>query len=263
MENNIEEDNITEPQPQLLPQPLPKQPMWLFRDGNFEMMLGLGIMIVLVIGGWWLANKIIDLYSSKDFLGLYKMILFILACIPIFLLFRYFSLKADRDKVALQSIHTERNELQSRLDTKLNIFSQVQLNLNQLQEYYIINTSQAKNSFYYSVYAIIIGLGVIVISIALYYFDTFKNITLTTVSTISGILIQFIGGAYFVMYKKSISQLNFFYIQLLKTQDIMLAINIAETFDDTVKKVELKEKIAISLLDKASQPNINNIPQFE
>ena len=149
-------------------------------------------------------------------------------------------LKAER-VVITQKIETEK---------VLDIFHTIQLSLNQLNEYYTINKNQAKSSFRFSVFAIVIGLVTILTGIWLQYLDIAK-IEITYVTAISGLILEFIGGAYFFMYKKSLEQVNFFFGQLIKIQDTMLSINLANNIENVDVKTEMNERIISSLLQRS------------
>lgn len=152
----------------------------------------------------------------------------------------------------LEKLRKERVEITHKMesDNKLDIFHTIQLSLNQLNEYYTINKAQARSSFRFSIFSIVIGLITILVGVWLNYFGN-KNIELIFITGISGIILEFIGGAYFFMYKKSLEQVNFFFGQLIKIQDTMLSINLANNISDENKKVEMHEKIIVSLLERS------------
>jgi hypothetical protein len=167
---------------------------------------------------------------------------------------RYLSEKlGKRDEAELQKLSNEREEINQKIDNKneFNIYDTIRLNLNQLNEYYTINKAQAKSSFISSLVAIIIGLITIIIGIGIQYYGTNLSITTSVITSVSGILLEFIGGAYFFMYKKSLEQVNFFFAQLIKIQDTMLAINLAKEVASEDKSTELTEKIVASLLERS------------
>jgi hypothetical protein len=53
------------------------------------------------------------------------------------------------------------------------------------------------------------------------------------------------------MYKKSLEQVNFFFGQLIKIQDTMLSINLADNIENIERKNEMNEKIIVSLLERS------------
>ncbi|WP_445683389.1 hypothetical protein [Solibacillus sp. FSL W8-0474] len=66
-------------------------------------------------------------------------------------------------------------------------------------------------------------------------------------------MLEFIGAMYFVVYNKSLKQLNFFYSKLEKVQDTMIAIELTNSINDEPKKVEFQEKIVINLIERSSR----------
>lgn len=156
-------------------------------------------------------------------------------------------------EIELAKLHTERHEITSKIegDNDRKIFNTIQLSLNQLTEYYSINKAQAKSSFGLSIFAIILGLVTIMAGIWMFYLNGNPNINLTILTGLTGLLLEFIGGAYFFMYKKSLEQVNFFFGQLIKIQDTMLSIDLAKNIGSSNKQIEMTEKIIISLLERS------------
>ena len=180
-------------------------------------------------------------------------VLFIIIATLLFLtILSYTSIKITKGGIALElnEIKRERENIKERIShaPEVDIFDTVQLGLNQLTEYYTINKSQARNSFRFSIFAIVLGLITIVGGIWIFYFRDTPNLQLATISSISGTLIESIGALYFFIYKKSLEQLNYFYDKLIETQNIMLAVTLAERMENEEKKAEIREKIIISLL---------------
>ena len=227
---------------------------WLFKDDNIYGVIGSVFIIGILIGLWYFVNYLIKAFSTYDYNSLIKASIYILFAIPAFLILKYFHDQSDNVKNEKRRIDEERRVLQEKLKKEnMDIFNSIQNNLNQLQDYYLINTSQAKKSFFFSMLASVLGLLLIFLGIIFYYFfnDQYRT-TITALTTFSGILSQFIGGSYFILYKKSISQLNFFYSQLIKSQDFMLAIDLSESIEDEEKRFKLTENIINSLINKNS-----------
>ncbi|GEM_PF-1418996 len=157
------------------------------------------------------------------------------------------------DKKELADIKQERDDLRHKIEAKSepSIFDTVQLSLNQMTEYYTINKSQARRSFNFSIFAIVVGLITIIAGVWLFYLNAAPNINLTILTGIAGLLLEFIGGAYFFVYRKSLEQVNFFFTQLVKIQDTMLSINLAKDLGDKEKEIESVEKIIESLLERS------------
>ncbi|HCM33210.1 hypothetical protein [Chryseobacterium sp.] len=158
-----------------------------------------------------------------------------------------------KEEQEIIKINVEREEIKTKIENKnqLEIFDTIQLSLNQLNEYYTINKAQAKSSFNWSITAIVLGLILLISGIIIFYTNANSNVNITILTGIAGILLEFIGGAYFFMYKKSLEQVNFFFAQLIKVQDTMLSINLANKVEDDSKKTEMTERIIISLLERS------------
>lgn len=103
------------------------------------------------------------------------------------------------------------------------------LNLNQIHEYYAINKTQARNSFTFSMIAISAGLSVLVIGIVLLYENKLSG-GVATLSGITGLFLQLIGGLNLVLYRKCIDQLYYFYQRLSDMHNAILALKLCEGF---------------------------------
>lgn len=156
--------------------------------------------------------------------------------------------------IELEGLRKEREKIKERIEKQDdNVLDTIQLSLNQLTEYYTINLNQAKSSYRWSITAIIVGLITLVTGIWLIYFSETPNHNMAIISSISGILIEFIGASNIFIYNKSIKQLNIYFKELIKIQDTMLAIELCEGIkgsDD--KKLEIREKIILALMGRSS-----------
>jgi hypothetical protein len=134
---------------------------------------------------------------------------------------------------------------------KVKTYDVALLSLKHVEEYYRINKSQTRRIFSVSVLAITVGFLTILTGIYLLYTSTEPNVTVTIITGASGIILQFIGGAYFLMYKRSLEQVEFFFNQLMRVQDVMLAISLVEKVNNKEKEENAVEKIITSLLEKS------------
>jgi hypothetical protein len=153
----------------------------------------------------------------------------------------------------LEPVREERRAIQEIISTQqgaVDIGIYIRLGLNQMTEYYTINKSQAVYSFRISVGAVIIGLMLIGWTIALLLRQP-KLVPVTTLSAVSGLLAQFIGAAYFYLYNRSLGQLNYFYRNLVRLQDAMLALQQVDLLDvktrDNVRQFVIKSLLTSSV----------------
>lgn len=161
----------------------------------------------------------------------------------------------DFNSNEISVIQAERKQIQKKIDQKEDIIDLIQLNLNQLNEYYSINKNQAKSSYYFSVMVITFGFIVLLLSVWFAMSEKDSKLVIPVISGISGVLLQFIGGLNFVLYNKSLEQVNRFYDQLVKMQDTMLAVDIIRQVDDNKKKLYLTEQLVVSLLVRNNLKN--------
>jgi len=155
-------------------------------------------------------------------------------------------------ELELQPIRKERAEIRERIEQEAvpNVFDTIQLGLNQITEYYTINKSQARKSFAFSVFAVIMGLCTLIGGIWLFYFGKAPNVRLAALSGIGGLLLQFIGGASFYIYNKSLDQLNFFYDKLIRMQDTMLSIQLCNALEDKSRQDSIRERLILEILTR-------------
>ncbi|WP_146204183.1 TRADD-N-associated membrane domain-containing protein [Halanaerobium congolense] len=169
-------------------------------------------------------------------------------------------------KLDLQNLREEREKLENDLKTEeseqKDIFNIIRLNLNQITEYYTISKNQAKKSYNLSILAIILGLFTIIFGIWIFYFDINSNLSISILTSVAGIILEFIGGAYFYMYKENKKQLNYFYSELVDMQDIMLSIKLCNSLKEE-KRNNAKEKIIDSLIKISSRENNNRFSALE
>lgn len=149
----------------------------------------------------------------------------------------------------LEPIRQRGTEIRQRLGAQRQpeVFDTVQLGLNQLEEYYTINKGQARNSFRFSILAVVAGLGTVLGGVWLFYLKKL-DAPFAAVSAMAGIVLQFIGGAGFYLYNKSIEQLSHFHDRLIRMQETMLAVALCEQIKDDNRRESLKERMVLELV---------------
>lgn len=94
-----------------------------------------------------------------------------------------------------------------------------------LDSYYSLNRLHLQLSFWASLAALITGLAILVFGIFL-IFNGSSEISGQLV-TVGGVLTQFIGAGFFLLYSKNLKQLNVFYDKLIRHQDTTYAMGLA------------------------------------
>ena len=154
----------------------------------------------------------------------------------------------------MKELREEREEIKKRSPEgqKADLFDTVQLSLNEIREYCVLNKRQAWSSFAFGVLAILLGLATLLLGIWQFYKAASPNVTVASLASISGLLIQFIGGTSLFMYRNTLRQGNFYFAHLVQMQDMMLAIKLCAETGDSAKKDALREKVVEGLLKRAS-----------
>lgn len=119
------------------------------------------------------------------------------------------------------------------------------LNLHELKEFYTLTKKQAVRSFSLSVGMCI--LGFLLIMFATIIAILWKENQIAIVTGIGGTIVEVIAGTALFVYKKSLEQLNFYYLSLHDNERFMSLINISSK---TNKKDDLYSKIVISELSR-------------
>jgi len=154
----------------------------------------------------------------------------------------------------MEELREERDKIKERNPEgqKADLFDTVQLNLNEIREYCVQNKRQARSSFHFGVFAMLLGLATLLYGIWKFYEGTSTNLTIASLVSVSGLLIQFIGGASMIIYRNSLRQGNFYFAHLVQMQDVMLAIKLCTETTDSEKKSALQGKVVEALLKRAS-----------
>lgn len=90
--------------------------------------------------------------------------------------------------------------------------------------YYKTNQAHVAWSFWASLVALVVGLTVLVVGVGLALSGSSVAIAITTTS--AGVLTQFISAGFFYLYNKNLKQLNVFYQELVKNQDMFFALGL-------------------------------------
>lgn len=117
-----------------------------------------------------------------------------------------------------------------------------------LDGYYSLNRLHLQFSFWTSLAALLIGLVILVVGIAL----IFKGDAGLSgqLLTIGGVLTQFIGAGFFFLYSKNLKQLNVFYDKLIRHQDTMYAMGLTMHQLPEDRRPEMLETVISMLLTR-------------
>ena len=139
---------------------------------------------------------------------------------------RYFS---DAQKEQLQTT------LEKDFFTKL-----VQINFRYLDEYYNQTKSQADKTFHLTAAVATISVGIVISGVVLMFLG---KVEAAMVTAGAGVLSEFIAAVFFYFYNRTISKMGQYHQKLVITQNIGLAMKIAEGLPDADRVAAQKELI--------------------
>ncbi|MEU8608447.1 hypothetical protein AB0C29_10655 [Actinoplanes sp. NPDC048791] len=133
------------------------------------------------------------------------------------------------------------------------VYSNLELNLNQITEYYTINKSHARNSFRIGASAVVLGFMAILSGIGLLYYGDNDNPTLAVplIAGVAGLLGQFVGAYCFYLYNQASRQVTTFYGRLSQVQDTMLAVKLCEVMTDVEQRTAVTVQIISALISRS------------
>lgn len=114
-----------------------------------------------------------------------------------------------------------------------------------LDGYYKLNRLHLQLSFWSSLGALGIGLLALIAGTSLVFAGNAG--VAAQLTTIGGVLTQFIGAGFFYLYTKNLRQLNVFYEKLIKHQDTMYAIGLIGALPEERRPQSYETVIAILL----------------
>lgn len=209
---------------------------------NIFLIVSVLVLIISVLGYY---SRIEFFKNPITMLGLFG-IGFISISIVLASLLSFVIKDAEKSEEQLKVIDAERTMLLNKTEERKNIIDFIRLNLNQLDEYYLINKIQARNSFRLSVFTILVGLVAIIIPVLFMIMNSQLSL-LGVISSVSGAILEFAGATSLVLYKESSKNIASFYGKLTSLQNFMLAIELAESLGKEERDKEIS-KIISSLI---------------
>lgn len=158
---------------------------------------------------------------------------------PSFNLFVGDPIEVEERKVAEQAIGQSKDP-----------YASLELDSKKLNEYYAINQSQARGSFRWAVFAMLCGFSTIIAGVWVFYFrdSDKKDSLLTGLSTVAGVVINLVSGMYLYLHNKTQKRSLLYYGQLVRVQQLGLAIRLSETHMKDDDKTAAKNRVLEELL---------------
>jgi hypothetical protein len=142
-------------------------------------------------------------------------------------------------KIDLQLAKEGAEELQEQIEE--NFFTKlVQINFKYIDQYYLQTQEQANKSFRLTMFACITGLLIVTVGIVMMFQGKTDPAYVTTAT---GLLTEFIAAIFFYLYNKTIVKMSEYHQKLVITQNISLALKIAETLPEKERVISQQELI--------------------
>lgn len=139
---------------------------------------------------------------------------------------------------------------QEKVEQSPTLQAMLELDSKRLAEYYAINQSQARWSFFWAVVAFVVGFGTILAGIWQFYLnEETRNVNMAWLTTIAGVVTNAISGMFLYLYNQIHGRSLYYYNQLARVQLMGVAIHLAETHAEEAEKVKSRNKIITEVLN--------------
>lgn len=183
-------------------------------------------------------------FNANEILIIVSIVILFTGLLSLIIVLRSFVVKERKSfESILDELSDERKALSEGNDTATNVLEVIRKNLNQLNEYYVLNKLHSSGSYRLSVITISIGF-VMIIGSVMYMFITKEVALISVILSISGVISEFIGATTFSLYKESNKNVDKFFIELTKLQRIMLAIELTSQLESDFKNKETAKVIS-------------------
>lgn len=121
---------------------------------------------------------------------------------------------------------------------------------NKLENYLRENLSQVQSIFLLSVISMLVGFGLIIYG-AIMVFEAPKNFQPAIVVAISGMIVNFIGASFLLLYKSTMNQAKEYVSVLERINAVGMSVQIIDTIEDKEAKIkdEVKAELAKKLIE--------------
>lgn len=119
-----------------------------------------------------------------------------------------------------------------------------------LENYLSRNLSQVRQIFFLSIFVMFIGFGLIIYG-SVKVFESPGNLESAMVAAISGVIVNFIGASFLIIYKAIMSQAKDYVTILERINAVGMSVQIIETIEETEENLKdtTKAELAKKLID--------------
>lgn len=143
----------------------------------------------------------------------------------------------------------QREKAEKQFEQTKTVEDALKLDLTRLNEYYVINQSQARSSFRWAVFSMLLGFGTIISGIWLFYFrggqpDTF----MASLSTAAGCVVNLVSALFLYLHSKIQARSLHYYDKLSRLQNLSIAIRLVDAHEDTSARREARDTVIRELV---------------
>jgi hypothetical protein len=133
-----------------------------------------------------------------------------------------------------RSIERDISQLQENLSEDF-FTNLVRINFKYIDKYYLQTQVQANRSFTLASVAASVSLFIILLGIVMMYYGGNDKLTPAYMTTVSGLLGEFISAVFFYLYNRTVLEMSQYHQKLVLTQNVGLALKIAQTLPEIDK----------------------------
>lgn len=126
----------------------------------------------------------------------------------------------------------------------------VEINVVNLEKYYLLVRSHTEKSFMVSIAAGVIGFVLIAIGLVFGFANATNSQLASYIATGSGIIREFIAGVFFYLYNRTVRQMKGYHDSLITVQNILLSFKIVGDTKDENEKAKMVERMLAYLVGK-------------
>lgn len=156
----------------------------------------------------------------------------------------------------------EREKAEKQFEKTKTVDDALRLDFTRLNEYYAINQNQARSSFRWAIFSMILGFGTIISGIWLFYFrKDHPDIILASLSTAAGCIVNLVSALFLHLHSKIQAHSLHYFDQLSRLQNLSIAIRLVEEHHDQQSKQEARNlvirELILSVQDQTSKNCMN------
>ncbi len=143
----------------------------------------------------------------------------------------------------------EREVAEQQFDKSQTPEDALNLDFKRLSEYYAINQSQARSSFRWAKFSMLVGFATIVAGIWLFYFrPTQPDKFMSTISAATGCVINLVSGLFLRLHSQTQDRALDYYEPLARLQRLSLAMRLVEAHKDSSEQTLARNMVIRELL---------------